>query len=388
MYTQDFRGKVDSNETLSDFLLDELTEGTVIKRIADPLSASQTGKAVSWLAKLSRRGLGQSSIGWGFSVFRLGITELRRRDIDLVFGVTPPFTNALVAMLLASFGKKPLVLDLKDDWVGSPTFLKKNAVRQKIEKLVESLIVRTSAAVITVTPQSFKLYRERYLHLRQPEKFHLIPNGCDLDEYEPLAIRTREIRSDRFLILSAAWGFRKDYRDITPLLFALDMLLKRRPDAKEKMDVLLLGDSLSSEYNELIAQLDLAGIVQCVGTLKRSELVESLWNADLFLLIQPLHNTTAISGTLYEYWATGKAPVLLISEAGASSELVAGNRLGRHFHFDQVAEIADYVEQIFDAYESGQPVWIDRAGIKSFDRRTLAKRMHEIWSALIRAPQE
>jgi hypothetical protein len=97
------------------------------------------------------------------------------------------------------------------------------------------------------------------------------------------------------------------------------------------------------------------------------------------LLVQPVNNTTAISGTLYEYWATGKAPVLLISEEGASSALVGENRIGKHFLFDQIVEIAAYIEKIFDAYESGQPIWIEREGIQNFDRKALARQMEDIW---------
>ena len=377
VYTQDRPGDIPSNETLSGFLLDELPEGIVIKRIGDPFSLPGVWRALSG-----------SSLGWGLNVFRRGIADLKTLDVDLVFGVTPPFSNALAAMLLAWFGKKPLVLDLKDDWVGSPTFLQKNIVRQKIEKLLESLIVRNSSAVITVTPQSFQLYKDRYQYLQTPEKFHLIPNGCDLTEYERLAVRPKEINSERFLILSVAWGYRKDYRDITPFLLALDMFLKRRPDVREKIDIMLLGDSLSAEYNELISRLDLDEIIKSVGAVKREELVEWLWKADLFLLIQPVDNKTAISGTLYEYWATGKAPVLLIAEEGASSTLVEENRIGRHFRFDQISQIADYIEWVFNAYERGQPVWIDRAGVQNFDRRALAKRMDEVWRTVVDARQE
>jgi glycosyltransferase involved in cell wall biosynthesis len=375
VYTQDRSGDVVSSETLSSFLLEELPEDIAIKRVGDPFSLP-----------LARRALSKSSLGWGLNVFRSGLANLKAHDIDLIFGVTPPFSNALAATLLAWFGKKPLVLDLKDDWVGSPTFLQKNIFRQKIEKLLERMIVRTSSAIITVTPQSFQLYKDRYQYLRTPEKFHLIPNGCDLTEYERLAARTRTINSERFMILSAAWGFRKDYRDITPFLVAIDKFIKRRPDVREKMDIMLLGDSLSAEYNELISRLDLDEIIKSVGAVKREELVEWLWNADLFLLVQPVDNKTAISGTLYEYWATGKAPVLLIAEEGASSTLVEGNQLGRHFHFEEVSQIADYIEQVFSAYENRRPIWIEREGVQNFDRRRLARRMDEIWRKVINNP--
>jgi glycosyltransferase involved in cell wall biosynthesis len=381
--TQDSPAIAAENRALSSFLLDELPKGIVIRRIAQLFSFGHRSSAVRAGTGIVRRVFGESSLGWGLNAFWKGLADLRKSKIDLIFSVTPPFTNALTALLLAYAGRKPLILDLKDDWVDSPPFRQKNIVRQGIEKWLETLIVRRASAVITVTPQSFRLYKERYAYLRKPEKFHLIPNGCDLDEYHRLAIRERKIASDRFTILSAAWGFRKEYRDITPFFLAVDLFFKRRPDAKGNSEVILLGDSLSSEYDELVSELDLNAVVRCVGAVKREALVEQLWKADLFLLVQPVNNTTAISGTLYEYWATGKAPILLISEKGASSALVEDNRLGTHYYFNQVQDIADYIEGIFNAYQSGHPIWIEREGVENFDRRMLAKRMDDIWSKVI-----
>jgi len=387
VFTQDMERTVVPEQLLSSFLLDELPADIVVKRVAAPFSPSHFTMRENGLEgtirKKIRRILGDTSLMWGLRTFWHGLIELRKPGFDLVFGVTPPFTNALIMMLLGWIGRKPYVLDLKDDWVGSPPFLLKSILRQKTEKFLEDLIVRRASAVITVTPQSYRLYMERYAHLHQPEKFHLIPNGCDLDEYEDLRHRERKIASRRFLILSTAWGFRKDYRDIGPFLLALDVFFKRCPDAKDKVDVVLLGDSLSADYNELLLELNLGKVIQRAGAMQRSELLQWLWKADLFLLIQPVNNTTAISGTLYEYWATGKAPILLISEEGASSTLVEDNRIGRHFHFDQIEQIADYIEKIFVAYQSGQPVWIEPEGIQNFDRKLLAKRMEAIWQKVL-----
>lgn len=383
MFTQDIPTDAAPGRELSRFLLDELTEDVAIRRVADPLVHDSFSSLGNRFGKILRNMLGDSSLGWGFNVFRSGLRDLNESDVDLIFGVTPPFTNALTALLMSWVGNKPLVLDLKDDWVNSPTFGRKNAVRQKIEKLLEYLVIRRASAVITVTPQSLRLYEERYAHLREPGKFHLVPNGCDLDEYAGLEACERKIASTRFLILSAAWGFRKDYRDISPFLLALDIFLERRPEARDDIEVVLLGDSISDEYDEMLSSLRLNSVIRSVGAVRRKELVDWLWKADLLLLVQPIQNTTAISGTLYEYWAAGKAPILLISEKGASSMLVDDNRLGGHFHFDQIERIAAYIEEVFDAYQRGSPIWIERKGIQEFDRRTLAKKMDSIWRNIL-----
>jgi glycosyltransferase involved in cell wall biosynthesis len=382
VFTQDLEHTVVPEQPLSSFLLDELPADVVVERVLAPFSpAGHSAENVSDKqvpARIFRRIIGDSSLAWGLKVLSAGIKRMKKVDFDLVFSVTPPFTNALIAMLLSVIRRKPLVLDLKDDWVDSPTFLQKNRIRQRLEKTLESMIVRRSAAVITVTQRSYQLYKERYAHLSKEKRIHFIPNGCDLDEYRHLRSRERKIASERFLILSAAWGFKKDYRDITPFLLGLGQFCTRYSEMSERIEVILLGNSLSAEYDSLLSQLNLQKIVQCTGALSRDKFVEQLWKADLLLLVQPVDNTTAISGTLYEYWATGKAPILLISETGASSTLVEENRVGQHFHYDHIDDIAHYIETIFLAYEAGQPVWIEQEGVEHFDRRKLAGHLDKV----------
>jgi hypothetical protein len=108
----------------------------------------------------------------------------------------------------------------------------------------------------------------------------------------------------------------------------------------------------------------------------------------LFFLIQPRENYTAIAGTLYEYWATGKAPVLLFSETGASSKLVISNNLGEHFNFQQVKEASLYLERAYKAFCSFRPIWIEKTGVEMYDRKKLANKMMTIWSDAINSSRE
>lgn len=107
-----------------------------------------------------------------------------------------------------------------------------------------------------------------------------------------------------------------------------------------------------------------------IGPVARKELVEWLWSSKL-LLVQPVGNTTAISGTLYEYWAVQKAPILLIAEEGASSRFVDENHLGKSFRFDEIMGIASYVEKIYQSYKNKQPQTITNKGIEAFDQPKL-----------------
>jgi glycosyltransferase involved in cell wall biosynthesis len=271
------------------------------------------------------------SLWWGLRVFWQGWRESKRQKIDLIFVVTPPFSSALIGYLISNVTRKPLVLDIKDDWVGSPDFGKKPAWRKAIETQLENIFIQHAKAVNVVTEHSYHLYQDRYAKIGKSNKIHYIPNGCDLDEYSSLRNRETPDSTNHFVILSAAWGFQKNYRDITPFFLALEQFFHRYPQAKQHVEVILLGNSLSEEYDDFLLQTGIKPLIKVKGSVEREQLVEWLWKADLFLSVQPVGNTTAIPGTLYEYWATGKAPILLIASKGASSEFIDNYHLGNSY---------------------------------------------------------
>jgi len=384
--TQDLEKTVIPEEKLSTSLLEDIPAETQIERVSAPFKVDIKRNRSLFYYKLIvlkryiiEKLLGNTSIFWGIKILIHGILNFKKWDIDLIYSVSPPFTDAFIGCLLALISQKPYVLDLKDDWVGSPDFQKKNIYRQQLENWLERLIISSASAIVTVTPQSHQLYSQRYARAGFNDIIYYVPNGSDLEEYKELWGRKRRIETRKFTILSAVWGFRKNYRDLTAFLLSLDVFLNKHPEAKQKIDIIFLGNSLSSDYKDMITESGLAKIINETGALDRKEFVESLWKADLFLLIQPINNTTAISGTLYEYWATGKAPVLLIAEKGASTSLVERFDLGMHFHFSEIEKCASYIETVYRAYQNGRPVWINTESIEQFDRRALAMQMENIW---------
>jgi glycosyltransferase involved in cell wall biosynthesis len=359
---------------LSTHMLEEIPPGTVIVQVPAPISL---------ISKIFSHIMPESSLWWGWRVFWQGIKQCRTQSVDLIYITTPPFTPALIGVLLSKFTRKPLILDMKDDWVGSPIYQQKRAWRKLLDRLCESWLIRAAAQVILVTEHSYSMYRERYTNLCNPGKFHLVPNGSDLEEYLAYKPIKDSKQDGMFMILSAAWGYRKEYRDLTPFLLALNQFLRQYPQARQHLRIVLLGSGLSIEYSNLIQYINAQSIIEDIDSVDRTQLIAYLAQADLLFLVQPVNNTTAISGTLYEYWAMGKAPILLIAEEGASSKLVNENHLGKSFHFSDINGITSYLVEVFLAHQNQKPITINTNGIEKFDRRTLALQMAEIWHSCL-----
>jgi hypothetical protein len=367
--TQDPDRPVIPEKKLSGFLLEELPKDLNIQRIPNPLF-NRTG-----ISGFLGYCFGKSSLPWGIFVCKSGLEQLKKEKIDFIFVNTPPFTNVAVGAVLSKLSGLPLFIDFKDDWVGSQAFLQKGKLRQFIEAWIEKIIIKLASGVFIVTEQSYMAYTQRYEKDVPQEHFQFIPNGLDLEEYKILENRPKQIASPHFTLLTAAAGFRKDYRDLTPLITALNLFFERCPEAKDRFELIFLGEEPDTDYESEFKKIRQNAFVTHKNAVGRQEMVEWLWKADLFFLIQPYGNLTSISGTLYEYWATGKAPILLISEEGASSALVENNQLGEHFLFEQVLNISLYIEKVYKAYVSQEPVWILRNGIQKYDRKNLVNKM-------------
>jgi len=371
--TQDPERPVIPEKRLSEFLLAEIPAGTDILRIGNPFFGGGI------VARLGRKMAGNSSLPWGLSVVWQGWKQLHQARPDIIFVNTPPFSNIMAGMALAALFSIPLVVDIKDDWVDSPAYWKKGPFRRMIENWVEQQVIRKVFATITVTRTSYDAWKRRYPSPALAKKIFYIPNGGDLDEYRILWNRKRKPESDRFLLLTAAAGYRPDYRDLSFFLEALEQIFDRVPLTRDLVDIEIVGEEPDDRYMSWFKSHMPKASVQYSGILNRLALVEHLWKADLFFLVQPQHNFTAISATLYEFWAVGKAPVLLFSETGASSSLVIENHLGGHYQFSQVEEASRYIEQVYQAYCEHHPIWIERSGVEMYDRRKLAQQMLTIW---------
>jgi len=378
--TQDPHKTVIPEKELCGFLLDEVPEKIEIVRVAAPFTGN------SFWQKIFHFIFKNSSLPWGIAVAKHGVKVIKRSSPDLIFVNSPPFTNVAIGMMLSIWTHIPFVVDLKDDWVGSAAFVNKGRFRQQLEKWIERAVFKQASALITPTPLSYESVKKRYSGSIIERKVHYIPNGEDLEEYKGIWEQKRNPVSGRFRIISAAAGYKPGYRDLTPLLQALELFLYRSTLAREQTELEFIGEEPDDVYKNMIEKMFAHTHVIYKEPLARPEFISALSSADLFFLVQPKNNFTAISGTLYEYWAVGIAPVLLFSEKGASSELVIQNNFGRHFLFDQVKDASFYIEEVYQFKLAGTPIEIDLSGIDFYDRKANAYKMTQLWDDVI-SPQ-
>jgi glycosyltransferase involved in cell wall biosynthesis len=266
-------------------------------------------------------GIPDQHLGWLAPAIGAGMAASVGHRPDVIYSTAPPWTGQLVARALATALRCPWVADFRDPWARAPWREARLPVATRAAEALERAVVRRADAVVFTTRTNMEensaFYRER------ADRFHLVRNGCDRDEFEGV---TPLVGQDRFTLLHA--GSMYGGRRPSLLLDAMAALRDRGTiDARSFCfrqigRVSLGGFDLASES----AHRGLQGLVETVATQPRREVLREMMGASCLLLLQP-GTTVSIPGKLFEYFAAGR-PILAIAEAGETADLITTSGAG------------------------------------------------------------
>ena len=238
--------------------------------------------------------------------------------------------------------------------------------------------------VILVTEWSHRAFLSRYPG-EPKDKFVFIPNGCDLDDFAHLHLQPQPSSSSPFTIVHA--GLLNDSQSWTRSPLALFQAIARirelEPALAADLTVAFTG-CLPEGYRRLVQEMGLSASVKELGYLPHAEYIRTLTAADLLLAINYDGFATLIPGKIYEYWAAGSAPILLLSPPGAAQNLVEKHQLGIAVTPNDVDGITQALLTVYRRREQGLPMRISRNGIERYDRQALAMELAQVLAAAAR----
>jgi glycosyltransferase involved in cell wall biosynthesis len=310
---------------------------------------------------------------------------VRGEGIDVIFATCPPHSATLIGASLKLLTGKRLILDFRDDWIDTPWYYSKGAISRMTNRTMERLAVKLADKVILVTEWSRNAFLKRY-PTEPHDKFILVPNGCDLEEFAALHPTTTTPRKSHFTILHAGTlTDSKNWARTSATLFqAVHSILKREPRLAGELNLAFTG-LLPEGQRPLVKELGLSAVVTELGFLPRAEFIRFMHACDLLVVINYEGYATLIPGKLYEYWAVGGPPILLLSGLGAAASLVEQHSLGITVDPSDVAGIEESILRAYRQKKAGAPIRVKTAGIEPYDRKALTGQLAQLLSTVSNA---
>lgn len=317
-----------------------------------------------------------SFISFMFSSFFIG---MKVKQVDVVWGTTPPIFQAFTAWLIARLKRTRYLLEVRDLWPGFAIALGviKHPVIKWLSRGLEKFLYRHADRMIVNSPGFIE-------HIKSlgGKQVALIPNGADPDMFlssdNGYAFRKGNGLEGKFVVTYA--GAHGISNDLDTVLFAAEKL----KDLPEVM-LLLVGDGKEKPALMRAATgLNLTNI-QFLDPLPKNKMADLLAASDACIaILKPIElYKTTYPNKVFDYMAAGKAVICMID--GEIRKVVESANAGLFVQPGDPNQLAKVIRSL-----QSQPEQVKSMGQsgkdylkKNFQREKFAQEFGQIISEMV-----
>jgi len=308
------------------------------------------------------------------------IKSLQVRQVDLVWGTSPPIFQAVSAWLVARLKRVPFLLEVRDLW---PAFaievgVLQNPILIKLSLWLERFLYRHADLVVVNSPGYIEHVKDK-----GAKHIEMIPNGSDASMFNPqekgLDLRKKYGFGNKFLAVYA--GAHGISNDLPVILHAAQLLTKNT-----KIHFFLVGDGKEkTALQQKAHEMQLTNLT-FTDPVAKNQMADVLAAADACIaILKPLElYKTTYPNKVFDYMAASR-PVLLMID-GVIRKVVEEAKCGLFVqpgNADDLAEKTVWLSQhLAKAREMG------KAGrqsiIKNFNRSALADQFIGVFQELMK----
>ena len=308
------------------------------------------------------------------------INSLWVRDVNVVWGTTPPIFQAFSAWLVARLKGAPLLLEVRDLW---PAFavavgVLKNKTAIRLSVWLENFLYRHADHVLVNSPGFVD-----HVKAREAREVTVIPNGADPDMFNPhddgLAFRQKHGLLDKFVVLYA--GAHGMSNDLGVLLESAD-LLKKDPSIR----FVLIGDGKEKTGLKLEAANRELDNLLFVPPIPKLEMPAALAASDACLaILKPIEMyKTTYPNKVFDYMAAGRPVILAID--GVIREVIEEAQAGVFVEPGNPAHLAEKIKDLAADPEKCRTMGLNGRMhiITRFSRKDMANQLTALLQTLWR----
>jgi glycosyltransferase involved in cell wall biosynthesis len=261
------------------------------------------------------------------------------KNVDLVWGTSPPIFQGVTAWLLARVKGAKFLFEVRDLW---PQFaiavgVLKNPILIFLSEWLERFLYRRADRVMVNSPGFLQPVTSR-----GAKRVELIPNGADPSMFDPIdsgaVFRQSNDLEDKFIALySGAHGMSNDLQVI---LEAASLLMD-----KKNIRIVLLGDGKEKPALMTQAREMKLSNMTFLPSVPKTGMASALAGADACIaILKPLEEyKTTYPNKVFDYMAAGRPVVLAID--GVIREVVEAADCGIFVTPGNAKELADAIRK-------------------------------------------
>jgi glycosyltransferase involved in cell wall biosynthesis len=270
-----------------------------------------------------------AAAGWVGPATSRGLAVHRLEPFDAIYSTSGPISCHLIAGKIAARTGLPWIADFRDPWIGNAFAKPVRGLHAIQQRRMERRIVERADRVIFATQGLLDAYSARY-----PEaagKMLLIPNGYDRADFAIPADGLAD--ADRAGTPPSRRPFRLVYtgsfygeRELGVFLDGLEMLLGRRPEVKDQLEVEFVGwlsahnRAIAAEYSSparLGSMLRFSGFVAHADAIRKAASADAL----LQIIADDPRKGEVQGGKLMEYLGHDRQILAVVPEGAARDVL-------------------------------------------------------------------
>jgi glycosyltransferase involved in cell wall biosynthesis len=263
-----------------------------------------------------------------------GINRLRKKDCDVIAVTAPPYSSFLLGILLGKMFRIPVVLDFRDEWDISSSYLENMSrarLALKVQAKQQLWVLRNAESLIATTRLSAKRLEQKAKLAGNQKSVYHIYNGYDPDDFS-YTFLNQNSRSPRRMFKLFYVGTLWNLTSAQPLVNAVLSLEESGWNRLDQLELGFLGRK-TPEQKELINKIcQTKSVLTDIDYLSHREALQYMQNADgLCVILSPLPGAErVVPAKIFEYMVCQKY-VLAIAPVGELSEIV--NNYSGHSHF-------------------------------------------------------
>ena len=311
-----------------------------------------------------------------FSARRL----LQQEDINLIYSSAPDNEAHMVALLLRLTKSVKWICEFRDPWTTLHPYYNFSFAKRKSDKCLERLVLNCSDHVISVG----QMLKEELIKLGNlcHDKISVIYNGYDKDDFiDSAATVTKDSRC--VITYAGTWG---PGRSPEYFLKALNMLLQRRPEMRENLQVNFIGEfkyspDLERKTLHYIEQANLKDVVTIIPWLPYKEALARLLTSDILLLVErpetPTNNNFwVVTSKVFLYLYARKPILALLPSGGEAARIIREADAGEIVSPTDIEAIAVKIGEMYNRFKRGDLA--SRVKLSDIDKYERKKQAGEL----------